>query len=147
MGSQGFRSIPNTLYVYQGITSSSSSAIGWDYVANAFKISVSTTEGAIPSTGAQLVIDPAVAGNITITPNGAGLFIVGSTSYPKTTAIGDVLVASAANTIGVVTGATTAGRNGRTGRNGRGAIVSSTAATGRRWYTSRRRPGTDVKNT
>ena len=109
MGSQGFRSIPNNLYVYQGMTGSSSSAIGWDALANTFKISVSTAEGALPSVGGQLVIDPAVAGNITITPNGAGLFIVGSTSYPKVTAKGDVLVASADNTIGVVAGATTAG--------------------------------------
>ena len=79
MGSQGFRSIPNNLYVYQGMTGSSSSAIGWDALANTFKISVSTAEGALPSVGGQLVIDPAVAGNITIKPNGEGLFIEGST--------------------------------------------------------------------
>ena len=107
MGSQGFRNIAGNPFVYQEDVRSA--AIGLDYTAAKWKIAVSASAGVLPTSTAQVVIDPATDGNITITPNGAGLFIIGSASYPKTVAVGDVLVASALNTVGVVAGATTAG--------------------------------------
>ena len=107
MGSQGFRSIPNNLYVYQ--ESGISSAIGLDLVDNKFKVAVSSAGGAIPHTAPQCTIDPSVNGNINFTPNGNGLFQIGSASYPKTVALGDVLVASAANTVDVVNNIANAG--------------------------------------
>lgn len=107
MGSQGFRNIAGNPFVYQEDTRSA--ALGLDAAAQTFKIAIKATAGALPTDTAQLTIDPAASGNVTITPNGTGLFVVGSTSYPKATTKGDVLVASADNTIGVVAGAATAG--------------------------------------
>lgn len=61
------------------------------------------------ATGAFSSLAVGTAGQI-ITSGGAGANPAWTTTtYPATTAIGDVLVASAANTIGVVSGATTAG--------------------------------------
>lgn len=107
MGSQGFKNIAGNPFVYQ--EDIRSAAIGLDLAATKWKICVKATAGALPTDTAQLSIDPAASGNIEIVPNGSGLIKLGSASYPKTVAIGDVLVASASNTVGVVTGGTTAG--------------------------------------
>lgn len=107
MGSQGFRNIAGNPFVYQEDVRSA--AFGLDYTAQKWKIAVSSTTGALPTSTAQITIDPSTDGNIEIVPNGAGLLKIGSASYPKTVAKGDVLVASATNTVGVVAGATTAG--------------------------------------
>jgi hypothetical protein len=143
MGSQGFRNIAGNPFVYQEDTRSA--AIGLDNTATTWKLVVSSTAGALPTDTAKVTIDPGVAGNITLTPNGSvaistlalgllktnasglisnlsvgstGTILTGVTgadptwttaTYPATVAIGDVLVASAANVVGVVTGAATSG--------------------------------------
>lgn len=107
MGSQGFRNIAGNPFVYQEDVRSA--AFGLDYAAAKWKLAVSSSAGVLPTSTAQITIDPSTDGNIEIVPNGAGLLKIGSTSYPKTVAVGDVLVASASNTVGIVAGATTAG--------------------------------------
>lgn len=107
MGSQGFRNIAGNPFVYQEDTRSA--AFGLDLSAQKWKLSVKATAGALPTDTAQFTIDPAANGNVEIVPNGNGLVKLGTASYPKTVAIGDVLVASGSDTIGVVTGGTTSG--------------------------------------
>lgn len=106
MGSQGFRNIAGNPFVYQEDVRSA--AFGLDATATKWKLVVSSTTGALPTDTAQITIDPAAAGDITIAPAGTGKVNLGTTSYPKTVAIGDVLVASAANTVDVISGAATA---------------------------------------
>lgn len=149
MANQGFREISANPFVYQESDSGGSSALGWNNTSQIFEIHTSATAGALPTGTPQFKIDPAAAGNITLTPNGAGNVVLASlttigtvltsasgvlsssgvgtsgqiissggagvspawttTTYPKTTAIGDILVATAANTITAVTGAATSG--------------------------------------
>ncbi len=74
-GRQGF--ITNGVtYVYQETATSKSTALGIDTADSKWKISAKDGLGAIPSTGAQLTIDPATNGNMTLTPNGAGNLLV-----------------------------------------------------------------------
>lgn len=131
MGSQGFRNIAGNPFVYQEDTRSA--AFGLDAAAQKWKLSVKATAGALPTDTPQLMIDPATDGNIEIVPNGAGLLKIGSTSYPKTVAIGDVLVASASNTVGIVAGATTSGYVLTANGAGNAPTFQAAAAGGMTW--------------
>ena len=73
MGKQGFKDFAGNPYIYQ--ESTISSAIGLDDGTNTFKIEVEPAAGATPL-ASQLTIDPAINGNVTITPNGIGNLIV-----------------------------------------------------------------------
>lgn len=68
-GSQGFRNIAGNPFVYQEDTRSA--AVGLDAASATWKVSVLNAVGALPTTAAQITIDPALAGNITLTPNGS----------------------------------------------------------------------------
>ena len=76
MGNQGFRNIAGNPFVYQEDTRSV--AIGLDAAAQTFKIAIKATAGALPTDTAQIIIDPATNGNVTIDPNGSGNFVVTS---------------------------------------------------------------------
>ena len=107
MGSQGFHNVLGNPFVYQEDTCSIS--MGIDSMSQTWQLAVSPTGGSSPVDSARIEVYTAANGNISIIPDGIGLFVVGTTSYPKATVKGDVLVASADNTIGVVAGAATAG--------------------------------------
>lgn len=76
MGSQGFRNIAGNPFVYQEDTRSA--AFGLDAAAQKWKLSVKATAGALPTDTAQLMIDPATNGDVTVDPNGSGNFVVTS---------------------------------------------------------------------
>ena len=76
MGSQGFRNIAGNPFVYQEDTRSA--AFGLDAAAQKWKLSVKATAGALPTDTAQLTIDPATNGNVTIDPNGTGSLVIAS---------------------------------------------------------------------
>lgn len=73
MGQQGFRTLNSNPYVYQEIDSGVSIAYGVDTSVNLIKIKAQTTAGATPTGTPQIEIDPAVNGDITLTPNGIGV--------------------------------------------------------------------------
>ena len=73
MGQQGFKTLNGNPYVYQEIDSGVSIAYGVDTTTNLVKIKALTTAGATPTGTPQIQINPAVNGNITLTPNGIGV--------------------------------------------------------------------------
>lgn len=67
----GFRDIAGDSFVY--LETVGSAAIGIDDTdGDKLKFTVETGSGSIPSVGAQLEIDPAVNGDVTVNPNGTG---------------------------------------------------------------------------
>lgn len=81
--------INNDPYLYQENAAGTSQALGIDSVDNKFKISVTATPGAVPSSFTQLTIDPSINGNIILTPNGSGLAeVAGSASILGALGIG-----------------------------------------------------------
>lgn len=95
MGSQGFRNIAGNPFVYQEDTRSA--AFGLDAAAQTWKIAVLNTTGALPTSTAQIIIDPATNGNVTIDPNGSGNLVVSSGDVRLTA--GNVGINGAANYI------------------------------------------------
>jgi hypothetical protein len=102
MGSQGFRNIAGNPFVYQEDTRSA--AFGLDAAAQTWKLSVKATTGALPTDTAQLVIDPATNGNVTIDPNGSGNLVVTSGNVSLTA--GNLALPATSSTVGQVTLAT-----------------------------------------
>lgn len=99
MGSQGFKNIAGNPFVYQEDTRSA--AFGLDLAAQAWKISVKATAGALPTDTAQLTIDPAANGNVTIDPNGSGNLVVTSGNVSLTA--GNLALPTTTSTVGQVT--------------------------------------------
>ena len=98
MGSQGFRNIAGNPFVYQEDTRSA--AFGLDAAAQTWKIAVSSTTGALPTSTAQLIIDPATNGNVTIDPNGTGDLVVTSGNVSLTA--GNLSLPNSSATVGRV---------------------------------------------
>lgn len=99
MGSQGFRNIAGNPFVYQEDTRSA--AFGLDAAAQTWKIAVLNTTGALPTSTAQIIIDPATNGNVTIDPNGSGNLVLTSGSLSVTS--GNVLLPTTSSTVGQIT--------------------------------------------
>ncbi len=99
MGSQGFRNISGNPFVYQEDTRSA--AFGLDAAAQKWKISIKATAGALPTDTAQLTIDPATNGDVTIDPNGSGNFVVTSGNVSLTS--GNLALPTSTATVGQIT--------------------------------------------
>lgn len=99
MGSQGFRNIAGNPFVYQEDTRSA--AFGLDAAATKWKLSVKATAGALPTDTAQLTIDPATNGDVTIDPNGSGNLVVTSGNVSLTA--GNLALPLTTATVGQIT--------------------------------------------
>lgn len=69
MAQQGFRSVAGNPFVYQENDTATSAAMGIKLTDEVWKLVVNATAGAAPTGTAKISVDPAVAGDITITPN------------------------------------------------------------------------------
>lgn len=94
MSKQGFKNTAGNPYISQYDTISS--ALGIDVALSLWKLEVLNTDGATPTGTAKIVIDPAAAGNITVTPNGAGR-LVAATGVTCTT--GGLIVSAGTTTL------------------------------------------------
>lgn len=99
MGSQGFRNIAGNPFVYQEDTRSA--AFGLDAAATKWKLSVKATAGALPTDTAQLTIDPATNGDVTIDPNGSGNLVITSGNVSLTA--GNLALPLTTATVGQIT--------------------------------------------
>ena len=73
MARQGFKYENDTPYIYQETPGNESSALGIDSASGSvYKIKVQSTSGADVSGTAQVIIDPAANGDISLSPNGSG---------------------------------------------------------------------------
>lgn len=100
MGTQGFRNVAGNPFVYQEDVRSAS--IGLDATDSKWKVAVLDTTGALPTSTAQITIDPSTNGNVTIDPNGTGNLVVSSGSV-SITAGGLALPASTSSSAGTIT--------------------------------------------
>ena len=72
MAKQGFQLVANNPFVYQECDAGPSAALGLDNTNSLWRLQVLTAAGATPTAVSHMTIDPAVNGNITLTPNGIG---------------------------------------------------------------------------
>jgi len=128
MAKQGFKVTALSPYSYEELASGlGSSACGIDNADAKFKIATATAAGAVVTTNPQLIIDPAVNGDITVAPHGDGNINLNQT------ATGAII---AANTYGKAVGATTQtmiiDSTGKIGSSASpaGTVLSVTAGTG-----------------